>query len=602
MQIRGLHKMTNEISKINNKTAQQWINDVAAMTEAADIIVIDGSEEQLEKLRNAAMETGELIELNQELLPGCYLHRSDINDVARVEGRTFICSEKKEDAGSTNNWMAPAEMKRILKDICTGSMKGKTMYVVPYSMGKPGSAFAKYGFELTDSIYVVMSMVIMTNVGKAVLDAMGDSRDFIRGIHATDQLNPEKRYIAQFPEENTIISVNSDYGGNVIHGKKCFALRIASVLGRKEGWMAEHMLILGLENPQKEVNYIAAAFPSACGKTNLAMMIPPEGYKAKGWKVWCVGDDIAWLRPGEDGRLWAVNPENGFFGVAPGTSEKTNPNAMKTTRKNTIFTNVALVQQNKTVWWEGMTENPPAGDIIDWKGELWDKDSGEKAAHPNSRFTAPVTNCPCLSDEYKKGHEVPISAIIFGGRRARTAPLVLQSRDWIHGVFLGSTMASERTAASDGVVGVVRRDPMAMRPFCGYNICDYFSHWLEMEEKLKNPPKIFTVNWFRKDENDNFIWPGFGENIRALEWIIKRCKGECDAVENELGYVPCRGDINLEGLEMSEEELEDILAVDHDDWELECEQIEEFYKSLQDPVPDELIGMLKQLEKNLNIS
>ncbi len=447
-----------------NKAVSSWVDEMAALCKPDNIVLIDGSEAQANELRAAAEKTGEMIKLNQEKLPGCYLHRTDPNDVARVEARTFICTSKKEDAGPTNNWMDPAEMKAMLKGIYDGSMKGRTMYVIPYSMGAVGSEFSKIGIELTDSIYVVLNMIIMTRVGEAVVKQLGDSPDFIKGLHSKAQLDPEKRYIVHFPEENTIMSVNSGYGGNVLLGKKCFALRIASFLGRNEGWMAEHMLILGIQNPKGEVKYIAGAFPSACGKTNLAMLIPPKKYRDMGYKTWCVGDDIAWIRIGEDGRLYAVNPEFGFFGVAPGTNEKSNPNALAATRKNTIFTNVALNLDDNTVWWEGLDKNPPKHSL-DWKGNPWDPDSGVKGAHPNSRFTAPAVNCPCISPEFENPKGVPLSAIIFGGRRAKTAPLVYEALSWEHGVYVGSAMASETTAAATGAVGVVRRDPMAMLPF-----------------------------------------------------------------------------------------------------------------------------------------
>jgi phosphoenolpyruvate carboxykinase (GTP) len=440
-------------------------------------------------------------------------------------------------------------------------------------------------------------MAIMTRMGTEVFDALGDSPDFIKGLHSKADLDPEKRYIVHFPEDNTIWSVNSGYGGNVLQGKKCFALRIASHLGRQENWMAEHMLILGIENPQGETRYLAAAFPSACGKTNLAMLIPPESYREKGWKVWCVGDDIAWLRIGPDGRLWAVNPENGFFGVAPGTSEKSNPNALAATRKNTIFTNVVQTADN-TVWWEGLDKNPPKG-ALNWKGEPWDPTDGSKGAHPNSRFTAPAINCPCISEKFNDPNGVPISAIVFGGRRAKTAPLVYQSRSWDHGVFVGSIMGSETTAAATGQVGVVRRDPMAMLPFCGYHMGDYWQHWLDMGKLVKNPPKIFNVNWFRTDDDGNFIWPGFGDNMRVLEWIMARCFDEAEADECEIGYVPRVGDINLEGSGVSEETLAELLSVDRDLWKAECEGINEFYARFGDKLPKELRSELETLEKNL---
>ncbi len=583
----------------NNKSVLDWIEEKKALVNPDKVVWIDGSEEQLDALRAEACSTGEMIKLNQEKLPGCYLHRTAVNDVARVEDRTFICSEKEEDAGPTNNWMAPADAYKMLYDIARGSYKGRTMYVIPYSMGPVGSPFAKYGIELTDSIYVVLNMSIMTRVGQKVLDALGDSNDWVRGLHCKCEIDAEKRYICHFPQDNTIISVNSGYGGNVLLGKKCFALRIASNLGRQEGWMAEHMLIVGIENPQGEVKYIAAAFPSACGKTNLAMLIPPEIYRKKGYKVWCVGDDIAWMRIGEDGRLWAVNPENGFFGVAPGTNEKSNPNALASTRKGTIFTNVAHNLDDNTVWWEGLDKNPPKNSL-NWKGEVWNGDPATKGAHPNSRFTAPAKNCPCISSEFENGKGVPISAIVFGGRRAKTAPLVYQSRDWNNGVFVGSIMASETTAAATGAVGVVRRDPMAMLPFCGYHMADYWAHWIEMGQKLgEKAPKIFNVNWFRLDDEGHFIWPGFGDNLRVLEWILNRCEGKADAVETAIGYVPKAEDINIEGLDIDRETLKGILEVDNDLWKTETEGIEEFYKKFGDKLPAELKSQLEGLKARL---
>ena len=588
-----------------NVHVTKWIDEMAAMTQPEKIVWIDGSDEQAEQLRAEACSTGELIKLNEELLPNCYLHRTALNDVARVENRTFICTTKQEDAGNINNWMAPAECYAKLTKLYTGSMKGKTMYVIPYSMGIVGSDFAKYGIELTDSIYVVLNMLIMTRVGNNVLEALGDSPDFIKGLHAKADLDEENRYICHFPEDNTIWSVNSGYGGNVLLGKKCFALRIASYLGRKEGWMAEHMLILGIEFPNGEIKYISAAFPSACGKTNLAMLIPPAIYKNLGYKTWCVGDDIAWLRIGKDGRLWAVNPENGFFGVAPGTNEKSNPNALHTTMRDTIFTNVVHDLDNNTVWWEGLNNNPPKN-AIDWKGNKWDytkydkKDKSTCGAHPNSRFTASAKNCPCLSSEFNNPAGVPISAIVFGGRRAKTAPLVYQSFNWQHGTFVGSIMASETTAAAAGAVGVVRRDPMAMRPFVGYNMGDYFAHWLEMGKKIPNPPKIFNVNWFRTDDEGNFIWPGFGDNMRVLLWILARCEDKVGAVETAIGYVPKAEDINIEGLkDVTLDTIKDLLTVDVPSWKEDAKNIREFYGVIGDHMPKELYDELDALEKRL---
>ncbi|MCI8590328.1 MAG: phosphoenolpyruvate carboxykinase (GTP) [Clostridiales bacterium] len=593
------------MTKCVNKHVNAWIDEMAAMTKPDQIVWIDGSEEQAQKLRDEACSTGEIIKLNQELLPNCYLHRTAVNDVARVEGRTFICTSKKEDAGNINNWMEPQECYNKLSKLFEGSMKGRTMYVIPYSMGVVGSDFAKIGIELTDSIYVCLNMLIMTRVGDHVLEALGDSADFVKGLHARADVDEENRYICHFPEDNTIWSVNSGYGGNVLLGKKCFALRIASYLGRKEGWMAEHMLILGLEDPTGDIKYIAAAFPSACGKTNLAMLIPPEYYRNKGYKVWCVGDDIAWLRVGPDGRLWAVNPENGFFGVAPGTNDKSNPNALATTRRDTIFTNVVHDLDNNTVWWEGLDDNPPAN-AIDWKGNPWDykkydkKDKSTCGAHPNSRFTALAKNCPCISSEFDSQTGVPISAIVFGGRRAKTAPLVYQSRDWQNGTFVGSIMASETTAAASGAVGVVRRDPMAMRPFVGYDMGDYFQHWLNMGKKIPNPPKIFHVNWFRTDEEGRFIWPGFGDNMRVLMWILARCENKVDAVDTAIGFVPKAEDINIEGLDIDLDTMKELLRVDTQSWKEDVENIKAFYKEIGDRVPQELYGELAKLEENLS--
>jgi len=582
----------------NNTFVKSWIDEMAALTQPDNIVWIDGSEEQRQALLEQAFATGEMIKLNQELLPNCYLHRTAVNDVARVEHRTFICTSKKEDAGNINNWMDPTECYDKLGKLFKGSMKGQTMYVIPYSMGVVGSDFAKIGIELTDSIYVVLNMLIMTRAGKEVIDALGDSADFIKGLHARAELDEEKRYIVHFPEDNTIWSVNSGYGGNVLLGKKCFALRIASYLGKKEGWMAEHMLILGIEGPDGDVKYISAAFPSACGKTNLAMLIPPEVYAKKGYKVWCVGDDIAWLRVGQDGRLWAVNPENGFFGVAPGTNMKSNPNALLTTKRDTIFTNVVHNLENNTVWWEGLDKNPPKN-AVNWKGEPWDCESGEKGAHPNSRFTALAQNCPCISSEFNSTAGVPISAIVFGGRRAKTAPLVYQSTSWQHGTFVGSIMASETTAAAAGAVGVVRRDPMAMRPFVGYDMGDYFQHWLDMGKKIPNAPKIFHVNWFRTDDEGHFIWPGFGDNMRVLMWILARCEDKVDAVETAIGFVPKAEDINIEGLDIDLDTINELLRVDTASWKEDIANIKEFYAMIGERVPAELHEELAALEARL---
>lgn len=586
----------------NNKTVLSWLDEMAAMTTPDEIVWIDGSEKQLEDLRAEAVSTGEMIQLNQEKLPGCYYHRTAENDVARVEDRTFICTPTEEEAGPVNNWMAPEQMYAKLKALYTGSMKGRTMYVIPYSMGPVGSPFSKIGIELTDSIYVVLNMAIMTRIGQKVLDQLGDSADFVKCLHAKKDVNPDERYIVHFPQDSTIWSINSAYGGNVLLGKKCFALRIASYLGKKEGWMAEHMLILGLENPQGKVKYICAAFPSACGKTNLAMLIPPEYLKEKGYKVWTVGDDIAWLRIGKDGRLYAINPEAGFFGVAPGTSEKTNFNALESAKKNTIFTNVAINNADNTVWWEGLDKNPPE-DCTEWTGKLVNGKTYEgKLAHPNSRFTAPAINCPCISSEFENPEGVPVSAIVFGGRRAKTAPLVYQARDWQHGVFVGATMASETTAAAAGAVGVVRRDPMAMKPFVGYNMADYFAHWIEMGKKMDadKAPKIFHVNWFRQDENGNFIWPGFGDNMRVLLWILDRCEGKKDAVESPIGYLPKKEDLDVNNLDIDDATMEELLTVDKAVWLEDVENQEQYFAQFGDRLPKEIKEELETLKKNLS--
>ena len=579
----------------DNKKALQWIEEMKAMLNPDNVVWIDGSKEQLDALRKQSVEEGTMIPLNQEKLPGCYLHRTAPNDVARVEDRTFICAKTKEEAGPTNNWMDPQEMYAKLTKLFTNSMEGRTMYIIPFIMGPAKSPFSKVGIEITDSIYVVLNMDIMTRVGQVAIEELSEKGDFTKCLHCTANVDPEERYIVQFPEDNTIWSINSAYGGNVLLGKKCFALRIASFLGKNEGWMAEHMLILGLENPQGDIKYVSAAFPSACGKTNLAMLIPPK--ELEGYKVWTVGDDIAWLRVGPDGRLWAINPEAGFFGVAPGTSSKTNKNALMTTMSNTIFTNVAL-RDDGTVWWEGHDDETPAH-CIEWKGNEWTSDSEEKAAHPNSRFTAPAKQCPCISSEFENPAGVPISAIIFGGRRAKTAPLVYQSFDWNHGVFIGSTMASETTAAAAGAVGVVRRDPMAMKPFIGYNVGDYFAHWIDMGKKITNPPKIFNTNWFRKSDEGKFLWPGFGDNMRVLLWILDRCEDKVGAVESPIGYLPNKEDLMLEGLDISEADLNELLNVDKEVWLDEVAQIKEFYAGF-DRLPAELAEQLKALEARLN--
>ena len=597
----------------NNQNVLKWVEEMQALTKPDKVVWIDGSEEQLNALRDEAVATGEMQRLNPEKLPGCLYHRTKPNDVARVEDRTFICTSKKENAGPTNNWCDPKEMYAKLTPMYDGVMKGRTMYVIPYSMGPIGSPLAKVGVELTDSIYVVLNMDIMTRMGAQAFKNLGDeSNDFVRGLHSKANVDPEGRYIVQFPEDNTIWSINSAYGGNVLLGKKCFALRIASYQGWKEGWMAEHMLILGIEKPDGDIKYVTAAFPSACGKTNLAMLIPPEGYRNKGYKVWTVGDDIAWLKQGEDGKLYAINPENGFFGVAPGTNAKSNFNALESTKKNTIFTNVAINNDDNTVWWEGLDKNPPVN-ATEWKGAkvngkeytavIGADGKPQKLAHPNSRFTAPAENCPCISKEFNNPQGVPISAMIFGGRRAKTAPLVYQSFDWNHGVFVGSIMASETTAAAAGAVGVVRRDPMAMLPFCGYNMADYWQHWVDMGVKLgENAPKIFNVNWFRTDDEGHFIWPGFGDNMRVLDWIIQRVEGKVDAVETAIGYEPKPEDINIEGLEgdgITVDVVKELLSVDVDCWKDDVKSIKEFYAKFGDKLPEEMKKQLAALEARL---
>ncbi|MHB9125876.1 MAG: phosphoenolpyruvate carboxykinase (GTP) [Armatimonadota bacterium] len=567
---------------VSNGKVKQWVNEMVQLCQPDKVVWCDGSVEEKNRLEAEAVRTGEVMELNQDKLPGCLLHRTAENDVARTEHLTFICTSRKEDAGPTNNWMSPEEAYSKLGEIFRGSMKGRTMYVVPFIMGVPGSPFSKIGVELTDSIYVVLNMRIMTRMGQVALDELGDSDDFTKCLHSKHELDIDHRYICHFPEDNTIWSVGSGYGGNVLLGKKCLALRIASALGRKEGWMAEHMLILGVENPQGEVHYVAGAFPSACGKTNLAMLVPPASMP--GWKVWTVGDDIAWMRIGPDGRLWAVNPEAGFFGVVPGTNMKSNPNAMRTIQKNTIYTNV-LLRPDGGVWWEGRDESAPA-EGIDWQGRPWTPESGEKGAHPNSRFTAPASQCPSISPSWEDPQGVPISAIIFGGRRAKLAPLVYESFNWQHGTYVGATMSSETTAAATHKQGVLRRDPMAMLPFCGYNMAEYFKHWLEMGGKIGNAPKIFHVNWFRQDDEGKFIWPGFGDNLRVLKWIVERCKGKGEAVETPIGYVPTVDAIELAETDVSKETMETLTKVDREAWFNELEAQTEWFQQFGYSLPD----------------
>jgi len=579
-----------------NAEIKAWVEETAGLTKPNKIVWIDGSAAQLEALRKEAVAAGILIPLNEKKYPGCYLHRSNKQDVARVESRTFVCTKDKRDAGPTNNWEDPESMYAKMRTLYDGVMAGKTMYVIPFSMGDPKSSFAKFGVELTDSIYVVLNMAIMARIGIDVLKEVGTS-GFTKALHATGTLDRDNLYVSHFPEDNTIWSINSAYGGNALLGKKCLALRIASYLAKKEGWFAEHMLILGLKRPGHEIRYITAAFPSACGKTNLAMLQVPEYFRKKGYEVTTLGDDIAWLRIGQDGRLWAVNPEYGFFGVVPGTNEKTNPNALRSAESNTIYTNVAFNPADNTVWWEGLTDVPPDG-LYDWTGEKWDPNSGTKAAHPNSRFTAPITQCPSLSPEYFSPVGVPVSAMIFGGRRAKTDPLVYEAFDWTHGVFVGASMASETTAAASDVTQSARRDPMAMLPFTGYNMGDYFDHWVKMGGKIPNPPRIYHVNWFKKDDEGHYIWPGFGDNLRALEWILRRVEGEADAVESPIGLLPKPGDIDYEGLDLSESTKTALFDVDNELWKEEAHDIDRFFKSI-DNIPEELSAQLDALNNRL---
>jgi phosphoenolpyruvate carboxykinase (GTP) len=575
------------------QSAESWVEGVARTTHPDRVVWCDGSEAEDERLRSEMLADGTLMALNPQTSPGCTLHRSHPSDVARTEHLTFICSRERDDAGPTNNWMAPDDAKKRVGRLFEGVMKGRTMYVVPYLMGPVGSPFSKAGIEVTDSRYVVANMRVMTRMGPPAMDAMARSPEFVPGLHSTGDLSPDRRYIAHFPEERLIWSVGSGYGGNALLGKKCFALRIASTMARDQGWLAEHMLILELALPDGETHYVAAAFPSACGKTNLAMMV--SALEDQGYRVRTVGDDIAWLRPGPDGRLWAVNPEAGFFGVVPGTSRHTNPNAMATISHDTIFTNVAVTPDG-TPWWEGKSETPPPG-LLDWQGRPWDGTSN--AAHPNSRFTAAARQCPSMSSRWEDPHGVPLSAILFGGRRARVAPLVFQSRDWAHGVFVGATMGSETTAAATGQVGVVRRDPMAMLPFCGYNMGDYFGHWLRVGVSLPRPPAIFHVNWFRKGEDGRFLWPGFGQNVRILIWMIDRVRARAAAAETPVGLVPTADALNLDGLDLTRGQVERLLKVDRDEWAAEVPQIRAFFDRFGDRLPGELARCLDTLDHEL---
>ena len=565
-----------------NQALQDWVEEIKKLTTPDQVVFCDGSQAQWDSLVRECVASGELIELNQQKLPGCYLHRSDKNDVARTEHLTFVCTPAKETAGPNNNWMAPADARTKLSALYRGAMKGRTMYVVPFLMGPPGSRFSKVGVEITDSRYVVLNMMIMTRAGKIALDHLGSSNDFTRCLHSLGDLSPDRRFICHFPADNAVWSVGSGYGGNALLGKKCLALRLASYLGQKEGWLAEHMLILGVQPPGGEVKYITGANPSACGKTNLAMLVPPPSMP--GWKITTVGDDIAWLRPGADGRLYAVNPEAGFFGVVPGTSNKTNPNAMDMIQKNTIYTNVAL-RPDGTPWWEGH-DDPPPPSALDWQGRPWTPKSTEKAAHPNSRFTTPAKQCASISPEIDNPNGVPITAMLFGARRQRVVPLVYQSRSWQHGVFLGATLSSETTAAATGKVGVLRRDPMAMLPFAGYNMADYWAHWLKVGKGLSNPPRIFRTNWFRTDENGKYLWPGFGDNLRVIKWILERCEGRGEAADTVIGDTPTPAALDLRGIDLGGEALGKLLEVDPADWAEAVHGQEQFFETFGSRLPE----------------
>ncbi|MFA4984212.1 MAG: phosphoenolpyruvate carboxykinase (GTP) [Candidatus Omnitrophota bacterium] len=587
-----------------NKKLEEWIAQMAKLCQPDDIIWIDGSEDQKRQLENECVYSSELLELDQEKLPGCYLHRTAVNDVARTEHLTYICTKKKRDAGPTNNWMAPRVAYEKARGYFRGAMKGRVMYVIPFSMGPVGSPFAKMGVELTDSRYVVLNMMIMTRVGRCVLEHLDNNASFTKCLHSKADLDIDKRLILHFPEDNTIWSVGSGYGGNVLLGKKCLSLRIASFVAHKERWLAEHMLIMGVERPNGQIQYVAAAFPSSCGKTNLAMLVPPEGLKRKGYRIWTLGDDIAWMRVDSDGALWAINPETGFFGVAPGTNSHTNPAMVETIKKNTIYTNV-LLKPDSTVWWEGADGEIPASGI-DWQGRPWRpgiKDNNGKpilGAHPNSRFTTPISQCPSASFRMEHHHGVPISAIIFGGRRQQVAPLVYEGFGWAHGVFIGATMASERTSAQVGKLGEVRRDPMAMLPFCGYNMGDYFRHWLAMGKRMNRQPRIFHVNWFRSDKNGRFLWPGYRENLRVLEWVLDRCNNTVGAVRTPIGYVPQASDIDMTGLKLDSRIMEELLSVDPLAWQEELKGIRKFFKQFGRDLPGELWeeyeGLIKRLK------
>jgi len=576
----------------SNEALQQWVQEVASLTQPDDIRWCNGSDEENRELIENMLDSGDFLALNQDTHPNCYLHRSNPTDVARTEHLTFVCTRNEDDAGPNNNWMAPAEAHKKVDALFEGAMKGRTLYVVPYCMGPIDSPLSRCGVEITDSPYVVVNMRLMTRMGKAALDRIEREGTFIRGLHSLGDLDPERRFIMHFPEELTIKSIGSGYGGNALLGKKCHALRIASWQARDEGWLAEHMLIMGIENPEGEIFYVAGAFPSACGKTNLAMLIPPTSYK--GWKIWTVGDDIAWMRIGEDGRLWAINPEAGFFGVAPGTSSKTNANALAMLHQDAIFTNVAVNAENQP-FWEGMADDVP---VTDWRGDPYEADNGP-AAHPNSRFTVSIKRCPSYSEKAEAPTGVPISAILFGGRRAETVPLVVEARDWAHGVMMGAGMTSETTAAATGDVGVVRRDPMAMKPFCGYNYGDYWAHWLSFGDKSDKLPGIFTVNWFRRDSDGKFIWPGFGENMRVLQWVIERSQGKGDAVETPIGFVPTNDAIDTSDLDVSEQAFAELTSVSGDQWRAEMQGLAEYLESYGDRIPEALWSEQRRIAEAL---